>query len=672
MIGSWRDAILADFVPQLSPLTLVADPDRLLIDELVQKALKDKGFEIIEYQDPVAFRYFFETVVRPRWEAGEQTELVVMLHSGQGDLQRLPSDLIRHGRQLAFSLGTLFPGMTYHEVSALERSDLDALFEAQGRLKPDRLGENGTRDFVLRHVFGIDADLVRDEADLLAMLLRLHLGKQSLPSLFADRLLQRLLGHDRFTDWPLAALLSDPSALFAFLQERWPLYLDSQAVGDENWLCEASVARNYDLHWSGPLLLPFGKPDIRAFVDTLFLEGKLRPVIHSMADRLKQRWVSVGLKLDPARDRERRLAGLLRQIAARLPTIESGHREWFAFASTWAEVIVLRHQPLADLSQPVSQQFDDVQTRVDAAFDAWLTQRYKYLATLSPHPPVMAHHIPRSLAREVKPGTQTKVALLVLDGLAFDQWLIVRGLLAEQLAGVRFRENGVLAWVPTVTAVSRQGLFAGKIPLYFPDSISTTAKEANLWLTFWEENGLVPNEIGYLKKLRTIKDLEKVEQFLAHPKIRMLGLVVDQVDHMMHGMTLGLAGLHHQLRLWMQTGFLATLLERLAKAGFQIVLTSDHGNIAAEGIGRPGEQSLADLKGERVRIYPNETLRQQVQLRFPRATAWPTEGFPGGFYPLLAPNRQAFINKEDITVTHGGKLLEEVIVPYVQVEWRKT
>lgn len=672
MIRSWRDAILADFVPQLAPLTLVADPDSLLSDELVQTALQERGFEIVEYQDPVAFRYFFETVVRPRWEAGERTELVVVLHSETGYLHHLPADLVRNAHQLSFSLSSLFPGMTYHEVALLERGELDALYTAQAMFNPDNLGENSTREFVLRHVFGIDADLVKDEADLLALLLRLHLGKRPLPTLFAERLLQQLQGNGGFPEWPLADLLSDPSVLFAFLQERWPLYLNAQATSGEKQMHDTTLKHDYALQWSGPPLLPFDKPDIRAFVDTLFLEGKLRPVAHSMADKLKQMWVAVGLESDPALDRERRLARLLRQVEVRIPTAESGHREWFSFASTWAEAIVSYHQPLAELGQPVSQQFDNVQTRFDVAFGAWLAQRYKYLATLSPHPPVMVHHIPRSLAREVKPTTQNKVALLVLDGLALDQWLIARDLLVDQLPGFRFRADAVLAWIPTVTTVSRQALFAGKIPLYFPDSISTTAKEADLWSIFWEENGLMPNEIGYLKRLRTIGDLEKVEQLLAHPKKRVLGLVVDQVDHMMHGMTLGLAGLHQQLRLWMQTGFLAALLERLATAGFQIVLTSDHGNVAARGHGRPGEQSLANMKGQRVRIYPNETLREHVQREFPGATPWPTEGLPDSFYPLLAPNRQAFINTEDITVTHGGQSLEEVIVPYVQVEWRRT
>ena len=671
MKQSWRDPVLSEFVPQLVPLILVADPDGLLADERIQETLQAMGFEIIAYQDPAAFRYYFETSVRPRWQAGEHTELAVVLRANQGDLHQLPYDLLRNGRQLSFSLSTLFPQLTYNEVAALDRQDLDALYAAQLAFPPNHLGENGSRDFVLRHVFRMDAHLVKDEADLLMLLLRLHMGKRPLPTPFADRLLQQLQKNGRFTDWPLKTLLADSSALYAFLQERWPIFLDKQVPEAETRLHDMSMQRAYGLNWPGPLLLPFDKPEIRAFIDTLFLEGKLRPITHPFSGKLNQLWVSVGLQQDPALDRAQRLTRLLAQLETRLPTSEAGHQDWLNFASAWAEAVLLNNAPVAAVSVEISQQFSEIQTRVDATFGEWLAKRYAYLSTFPPHPPVMVHHIPRSLARQIRPQSSEKIALIVLDGLALDQWLIVRDSLSEQLPSAHFHEDAVFAWIPTITAVSRQAIFAGKSPYYFPDSINTTTKEPKQWSLFWENEGLSPVEIGYEKKLRMAQDFERVDQLINHPKMRVVGLVVDQVDHMMHGMTLGLPGLHQQLRLWLQAGFLAKLIERLTQAKYEIYLTSDHGNVAATGIGRPSEGSIADLRGERVRIYPNETLRQHVQQDYETAVAWSTTGLPEHFYPLLAPNRQAFITNGDSTVTHGGNLLEEVVVPYIKVSWRK-
>jgi hypothetical protein len=41
---SWRDVILDDFVPNVSKLTLVADPDGLLIEEKLTLELRGRGF----------------------------------------------------------------------------------------------------------------------------------------------------------------------------------------------------------------------------------------------------------------------------------------------------------------------------------------------------------------------------------------------------------------------------------------------------------------------------------------------------------------------------------------------------------------------------------------------------------------------------------------------------
>jgi hypothetical protein len=671
MSDSWREAILAQFVPQLAPLTLVADPDNLLADERIQESLQALGFELVAYEDPIEFRYFFETSVRLRWEAGEESELAVILHDSPGGLQQLPYDLLRIGRQLTFSLSTLFPELTYNEVAALDRLDLEALYAAQTTFQPKWLGENGTRDFVLRHVFGMDAHLVKDEADLLILLLRLHMGKRPLPTLFSNRVLKQLQKNGRFTDWPLNTLLTDSAALYSFLQERWPIYLDEQLSEEDSRVKDQSMRRAYNLKWSGPLLMPFGKPEIRAFIDTLFLERKLHPISHEYSDKLTQLWVVVGLQQNPALDRAKRLTRLLTQIETRLPNSEVGHQEWLTFAFAWADILTLYYDTEVSVGSEISQQFYALQTQIDAVFGNWLAHRYAYLSTFSPHPPVMVHHIARSLARKIQPQSSKKIALIVLDGLALDQWLIVRDTLSEQLESVNFHEEAVFAWIPTLTAVSRQAIFAGKSPYYFPDSIDTTGKEPKLWSLFWENEGLKPTEVGYEKKLRNIEDLDRVEKMITHPKMRVIGLVVDQVDYMMHGMTLGVPGLHQQIRLWLKDGFMAKLLERLTVADYEIYLTSDHGNVFASGIGRPSEGALADLRGERVRIYPNETLRQHVQQSFETTVSWPTVGLPENFYPLLASNRYAFIPERESTVTHGGNLLEEVIVPYIKVAWRK-
>ena len=47
------------------------------------------------------------------------------------------------------------------------------------------MGDNATKDFILRHVFGIAAELIANEVELLRALLRLHYGKLQIPLMLA-------------------------------------------------------------------------------------------------------------------------------------------------------------------------------------------------------------------------------------------------------------------------------------------------------------------------------------------------------------------------------------------------------------------------------------------------------------------------------------------------------
>ena len=352
---------------------------------------------------------------------------------------------------------------------------------------------------------------------------------------------------------------------------------------------------------------------------------------------------------------------------ASIPAEDAKHTDWFHVARGWAETILLANDQTEAISEPTGERIKNLQAQVDAGFAAWLFKRYAGLVNLPPVPPVMLHHLPRFLARQMGEDRNSKIALIVVDGLAMDQWLVVREALASKLPGLRFREQAVFAWIPSLTSVSRQATFAGKAPIFFPNSIQTTDKEPALWAQFWSDQGLMPNEIVYLKGLGD-GDLETVSEALSHPMARVAGLVIDKVDKIMHGMALGTAGMHNQVGQWALQPYFGALIDLLLDHGFQVYLTSDHGNIEATGCGRPAEGAVADLRGERVCVYPHAILRGKVKQMFPGSLEWDSAGLPEDYLPLLAPPRQAFILATDRTVSHGGASIEEVIVPFVRID----
>jgi len=332
----------------------------------------------------------------------------------------------------------------------------------------------------------------------------------------------------------------------------------------------------------------------------------------------------------------------------------------------WAELAALSH----DLDEPdrttAAEHLRTLQPLVDQRFQEWTLTRYGSLSSLPSDPPVMLHHVPRWLARRLRSTVDSRCALLVLDGLAFEQWSVLRGTLHRQRPELVFDERAVFAWVPTITSVSRQAIFAGLLPRYFPRSIGGTAAEPALWTRFWMDQGLLKRAAGYAKRLGT-GDLQAVAELVERPGLRVIGLVVDTVDLLLHGAVLGSGGLQAQVRHWAEQGFMARLLDLLLDAGFAVYLTSDHGNVEAAGIGRPAEGVLAAVRGERSRIFPTESLRDSLHGRFPAAIAWPPLGLPPDFYPLLAPARGAFVGAGETVVSHGGISLEELIVPLVQI-----
>jgi hypothetical protein len=574
--------------------------------------------------------------------------------------------LLQAGRKLSFNLGEIFPTLSYPIITVLDRGDLEALYTAQQRHMPGQLGDNATKDFVLRHVFEIAVELIKQPSDLLRVLLRRHYREQRIPSVLDNRFIQIIRQTDCFAGWPLERIVPDREAFLAFLQERWPLFLNREHVQDTRPGVGESSEYNFQI--PGPPDLPFDHHDVRVYVDTFFLEGLLRPVSHERAGMIAGTWAGIGVRTDAAGDRTRRLEKLLTGIRAAIPAEDVRYGDWLLFARGWAELIAIAHEAPADAK--TGQVIKEIQTHVDHAFTSWLSRRFAGLINLPPAPPVMLHHLPRYLARQVVEDKKFKAALLVIDGLALDQWIAVRKVIASQRPIIQFRESAVFAWIPTLTSISRQALFAGKPPMFFPNSILTTEKESALWSQFWADQGLTPNEIAYAKGLGD-GNLNHIEEVLSHPKRRVAGMVIDKIDRIMHGMELGTAGMYNQVRQWAEQSYLASLLDLLLDRGFRVFLTSDHGNIEAEGCGRPSEGAVADLRGERVRIYSDPLLRKKVADRFPDAVEWPSVGLPNDYLPLLAPSRKAFVREKERLVSHGGISIEEVIVPLVQIE-RKT
>ena len=224
-------------------------------------------------------------------------------------------------------------------------------------------------------------------------------------------------------------------------------------------------------------------------------------VSHEASDTLRGEWAAVGIHFHSEADKSRRLGSLMEAVGAAIPDPEARHHEWAAFAYRWAELDVLRLETATPARSETGARIAELQMEVDRSFLAWTARRYAGLHNQPPDPPVMVHHVPRYLARRLANASEDKVALIVVDGLALDQWIVLRDALSAHRPCLRFREGAVFAWVPTITSVSRQAIFAGKPPFYFPSSIHTTDREPSSWSRFWVDQGVSAQAVGYAKGL---------------------------------------------------------------------------------------------------------------------------------------------------------------------------
>ena len=655
------------FTQGIARKTVVADPDELFRDDNIFRALTDRGFTILYFEDSISFRFTYESQFREAWDKGAINELIVVVRPDTRELEKLPADILQDARKLAFYLKDVFPNLSYNVVSKLDRSYFDSLYRAHAHYAKQKLGEAMTREFILKHVFETVPELIQKDSDLLRVLLQRHYRKQQIPLALDEYFLSVLDRTGKFKEWPLKAITLDRGAFWDFLQERWALFIKQQA--DSGWEIN-KAAETAVLKIPGPYSLPFDHDDVKVYIDNLFTDGILKPVAWLAAAIKAMPWVKVGLLGGTDTQKELRFEELCKSVEGNAPTKEATAHTWLAFASQHAQMQRVWNENTQPLKALHGERYVALRQRLNQDFAAWIASAYRSLYNHPAVNPVMVHHIPAFLANRLAQREAFRVAFILLDGLALDQWLILKDSLAPALPDATIRENALMAWIPTITPVSRQAAFSGKIPLYFSETVYRTDKDEYGWRQFWSDRNLQLDQVAFATVRGDTGDLEKIEAVL-DPSVRAFGCTIFKVDEIMHGVQVGAAGMASQVKTWAADGFLSTLVKRLLKDDFTVVLSADHGNVEAIGIGTPKEGALSETKGERCRIFSDTTLRASVQKRFPESVAWDHQGLPKDFHCLLAPPAKAFVAQGQTVISHGGVSMEEVIVPFVEIANRK-
>lgn len=650
-----REAVLFDFPPHVHSFILVSDPDHVLDDETILKTLIERGFTLLQKDDPAALRMAY----RQAQPVTTATPLVVVTSR---KLDQLPYDLWQQSHHVTLALHTFFPNLDYPTVRQLSPGQRSVLARAVAGDPISRpLSVKASQTYVLEHVFGITPAVTSGPSSMLLWLDAYHSQVDPMPPILVAVMGKLLQSKPWAASWPVVDLLSSPDAYRRFVRSAWSDYVSRTVKESGPDYTASSLAFATD-------------PALQDALPRLLRSGTLEPMQIDQPAHLP-RWTQPALSQDELGVHRRKFTEGLAAVGAILDQSTLAWTDWQVLARRWAQLTLSRYHTRSHMPIDPDQErtFGDFQTEIDARFLAWLQTQYASLSARRLPTPHHLFHVPGYLADQRR--NRTKVALLILDGMSLAVWQQIRRVWELRHPTWDLEEKLVLAQIPTITAISRQALISGMPPSQFADSLTHNQREGELWRLFWQNQGLAASAIS-LAHL-SARTAPQIPANLDSRRTQALCLISPVIDAIVHGATQGLADVHASVQLWLDqdanTGslWLEEVVERLLKTGYAVFVTSDHGHVACMGMGQPQEGVTVTTRSKRARLYSVDQFAQSVQDQYPDTVLWSDDGLlPKGLRVLMPQLRQAFAPHGAQVVSHGGVTIEEMIIPLVQINRR--
>ena len=263
------------------------------------------------------------------------------------------------------------------------------------------------------------------------------------------------------------------------------------------------------------------------------------------------------------------------------------------------------------------------------------------------------------------------IALIVMDGMSYDEWFILK----DYLKSFKIKELESFSILPSITSFSRTSIFTGKTPNRFlteDNEIKYNAAEKGFKEYFMEKDipeydilyGRIDLNNEIIKNNKDKIEWEYLQEYKA------LGLICNLFDDASHSIKIfgeNKSNLYKTIKSSIDSSNLIYLLKKLKKFGYKIILTADHGNIYCEGNRIKSDKKL-EFKHESSRclIFDYELFADKI------VEANPQECFKYQYNILSEDLFLVFAIDgcfdNDSSITHGSISPEECIVPVVILE----
>ena len=316
----------------------------------------------------------------------------------------------------------------------------------------------------------------------------------------------------------------------------------------------------------------------------------------------------------------------------------------------WSDVATIRRISELFIKVVDNDRYDEIAETIDNLnfeFQHYLDNTYWNSINANPYlKPRCVNGIVSHIRDNYQPGQ--KVALVVVDGMAFWQYGVLRTAL-EDLHISPTEEDWTYSWIPSITCLSRQAIFAGKHPTI--DYTQSPNNERLAWQSHWQtgfpqyfyDNGDEPLHIS--------NDCKR------------LALVTVALDEKMHSST-SYVELLALTKIWAKS--FATRFVQLKEAGFDIILTTDHGNVLAKGWRPFTPTEKAHLYGKACRGHRHAIFMQKdASDQFVSDLGYSIQYLHKQSWFAIRDNH-SFASTGKVEITHGGSHLFECMIPFIK------
>lgn len=361
----------------------------------------------------------------------------------------------------------------------------------------------------------------------------------------------------------------------------------------------------------------------------------------------------------------------------------------------WVEVykkLVYWELELSETDSGMDEMLKMQKTEANSTFNKFIKRHYIDWFKYPEHRPLLSPDIFKTKVFPLLDAGE-KVFFVLIDNFRYDQWKIISEMLNEFYV---FSEESMYSSIlPTATQYARNAIFSGLMPLQiqqmFPD----------LWVDEEEEEGKNLNEKDLIEtqfqrfrknysfsynKINESSYCERMIERLPQLDGNDLNVcVLNFIDMLSHSRTdskmmrelANDENAYRSLTLsWFRHSGTLELLKAIAKRGYKVILTTDHGTIQVKNpikvIGdRNTNVNLRYKLGKNLSYNQKEVFEitnpQEVGLPSPNVST--TYIFAGNEDFFAYPNNyNYYVSYYRNTFQHGGISLEEMLVPLVVMQ----